>query len=254
MHSTGELAEVRCRGCAHGCGTTPPPRRSVAPRHRGRDGARCALTRRERTGAPARDGTREGERPRDEGDRRRVAVGSPQADVLLHRRDVAWISARSCVTSRRCSARASSSSRSACATKPSGSSGIGRCGREYCSAVVAAGPAAGEPRRRQGPEALAQPAADLRRLRAPHVLPALRARVLRAEPRRFPKEGQILVTARGEEKVIAATSSTIGSRCARPRATRAWSRWPSCARTSVVSASMSRRRYASSAIAVAGER
>ncbi len=27
VHSTGELAEVRCRGCAHGCGTTPPPRR-----------------------------------------------------------------------------------------------------------------------------------------------------------------------------------------------------------------------------------
>ena len=25
VHSTGELAEVRCRGCAHGCGTTPPP-------------------------------------------------------------------------------------------------------------------------------------------------------------------------------------------------------------------------------------
>jgi len=29
VHSTGELAEVRCRGCAHGCGTTPPPRRAL---------------------------------------------------------------------------------------------------------------------------------------------------------------------------------------------------------------------------------
>ena len=27
VHSTGALAEVRCRGCAHGCGTAPPPRR-----------------------------------------------------------------------------------------------------------------------------------------------------------------------------------------------------------------------------------
>lgn len=26
VHSTGELAELRCRGCAHGCGTTPPPK------------------------------------------------------------------------------------------------------------------------------------------------------------------------------------------------------------------------------------
>ncbi len=26
IHSTGELAEVRCRGCSHGCGTAPPPR------------------------------------------------------------------------------------------------------------------------------------------------------------------------------------------------------------------------------------
>jgi len=29
VHSTGELAEVRCRGCTHGCGTTPPPRRAL---------------------------------------------------------------------------------------------------------------------------------------------------------------------------------------------------------------------------------
>jgi hypothetical protein len=29
VHATGELAEVRCRGCAHGCGTAPPPRRAL---------------------------------------------------------------------------------------------------------------------------------------------------------------------------------------------------------------------------------
>ena len=29
VHSTGELAEVRCNGCAHGCGTTPPPRAAL---------------------------------------------------------------------------------------------------------------------------------------------------------------------------------------------------------------------------------
>ena len=29
VHATGELAEVRCKGCAHGCGTTPPPRKAL---------------------------------------------------------------------------------------------------------------------------------------------------------------------------------------------------------------------------------
>ena len=29
VHSTGELAEIRCKGCAHGCGTTPPPRQAL---------------------------------------------------------------------------------------------------------------------------------------------------------------------------------------------------------------------------------
>ncbi|MBK6458788.1 MAG: hypothetical protein IPF87_22365 [Gemmatimonadetes bacterium] len=46
--------------------------------------------------------------------------------------------------------------------------------------VVAPRAAPGEPWRRQGPEALAQPDADFRGLRAPDVLPPLRARLLRA--------------------------------------------------------------------------
>jgi cell fate regulator YaaT (PSP1 superfamily) len=29
VHATGELAEVRCRGCAHGCGTTTPTERAL---------------------------------------------------------------------------------------------------------------------------------------------------------------------------------------------------------------------------------
>ena len=29
VHATGELAAVRCNGCAHGCGTTPPPRKAL---------------------------------------------------------------------------------------------------------------------------------------------------------------------------------------------------------------------------------
>ncbi len=55
---------------------------------------------------------------------------------------------------------------------------------------LAARAAAREPGGRQGPAAVAQPDADLRRLRAADVLPALRARVLREERKRFPKEGQ----------------------------------------------------------------
>ncbi|MEP6780770.1 MAG: regulatory iron-sulfur-containing complex subunit RicT, partial [Gemmatimonadaceae bacterium] len=29
VHSTGELAEVRCKGCPHGCGTAPPSRQAL---------------------------------------------------------------------------------------------------------------------------------------------------------------------------------------------------------------------------------
>ena len=50
--------------------------------------------------------------------------------------------------------------------------------------------AAGEPQRREGPAPLAQPHADLRRLRAADVLPALRARVLRPEPQALPEGGE----------------------------------------------------------------
>ena len=69
--------------------------------------------------------------------------------------------------------------------------------------VVAAGAAAGEPRRRQGSAAVAQPVADLRRVRAPDVLPALRARVLRAEPQAIPEGRQDRRRRVGEEKVVA---------------------------------------------------
>ena len=53
--------------------------------------------------------------------------------------------------------------------------------------VLAARAAAGEPRRREGPAPVAQSVADLRRVRATDVLPAVRARVLRAEPEAFPE-------------------------------------------------------------------
>ena len=44
--------------------------------------------------------------------------------------------------------------------------GIGRCGREYCSASLAPRAPPGEPAARQGPAPLAQPVADLRRAAA----------------------------------------------------------------------------------------
>ena len=56
--------------------------------------------------------------------------------------------------------------------------------------VVAARPASGESRRRQGSEALPEPAADFWCVRSAHVLPALRARVLRAESPTISQRGK----------------------------------------------------------------
>src|SRR5205807_10296087 len=67
----------------------------------------------------------------------------------------------------------------------------------------AAGAAAGEPGARQGPAPLPHPLADLRRMRAIAVLPPLRTRFLRADPQGFPKEGRVLRTAIGAERVLA---------------------------------------------------
>jgi hypothetical protein len=97
--------------------------------------------------------------------------------------------------------RASSSSRSAFAMK--------RTARRHRSlrarillCVVAAGASPGEPRRREGSAAVAEPRADLRCVRAAHVLSTLRARVLRPEPQAISEGSKDLVTARGEEKVV----------------------------------------------------
>src|SRR5207248_3564723 len=55
---------------------------------------------------------------------------------------------------------------------------------------LAAGAPAREPVARQGSAPVAQPVADLGRLRAPALLPALRARFLRADAQALPQGGQ----------------------------------------------------------------
>ena len=55
--------------------------------------------------------------------------------------------------------------------------------------VLAAGAAAGEPAGGEGPAPLAQPVADLGRVRTPHVLSALRARILCAGTQALPQRG-----------------------------------------------------------------
>ena len=63
---------------------------------------------------------------------------------------------------------------------------------------------AGEPRARQGPAPLAQPGADLRRLRPPALLPQVRARVLRHRAEALPQGGQDAADrASAPERVVA---------------------------------------------------
>src|SRR5690606_16022842 len=54
---------------------------------------------------------------------------------------------------------------------------------------LAARAQARQPAARQGPATLAQPGTDLRLLRAPHVLPHLRARRVRRSPQAVPARG-----------------------------------------------------------------
>ena len=65
--------------------------------------------------------------------------------------------------------------------------GVGRCGREYCCSHLAHGALAGQPGPGQGPAPLAQPRADLRRLRPAALLPQVRARVLRRRAEALPQ-------------------------------------------------------------------
>lgn len=202
VHATGELAEVRCRGCAHGCGTAPPPRRAL--RLATRD-----------------DETRDRAHTADNEAARRAAMTRVRAHGLVMKlTDAEWQWDRRKLTiyftsERRVDFRAlvrelAAHFHTRIELKQIGVrdearrlSGIGRCGREYCSASwmselrpVNLG-VAKDQRLSLNPQQISGACGRLMCcLRHEHEF-YVQSR------RRFPKEGKILRTSLGEEKVLA---------------------------------------------------
>ncbi|HWG54639.1 MAG TPA: regulatory iron-sulfur-containing complex subunit RicT [Gemmatimonadaceae bacterium] len=201
VHAVGELAERRCTGCTHGCGTTPPARRVL----------RRASAEDERRAAELRS--------QDEDARRRAMERVKAHGLVMKVSDAEWQWDRKKLTlyftaERRVDFRAlvrdlASSFRARIELKQIGVrdearrlSGIGRCGREYCSASWL-------PELR--PVNL-QVAKDQRLSLNPSQISGACGRLmccLRYEHefyvqsrKRFPKEGRTLVTAVGEEMVV----------------------------------------------------
>ena len=201
VHSVGELAERRCAGCSHGCGTEQPRLRMLRP-------------------ASTDDERRAAELRAQDGEVRRRAMERVKAHGLVMKvTDAEWQWDRKKLTfyftaERRVDFRAlvrdlASAFRTRIELKQIGVrdeakrlSGIGRCGREYCSASWL-------PELR--PVNL-QVAKDQRLSLNPSQISGACGRLmccLRYEHefyvqsrKRFPKEGKILVTANGEEQVV----------------------------------------------------
>ncbi|WP_206044385.1 PSP1 domain-containing protein [Gemmatimonas groenlandica] len=202
VHSTGELAEVRCNGCAHGCGTTPPPRAAL----------RLATKADEQLD---RELTAENE------DARRKSMERVKANHLVMKlTDAEWQWDRRKLTifftaERRVDFRGlvrdlAALFRTRIELKQIGVrdeakrlSGVGRCGREYCSASwlpdlrpVNLG-VAKDQKLSLNPQQISGACGRLMCcLRYEHEFYVL-------SRRKFPKEGKILTTSLGEEKVIA---------------------------------------------------
>jgi cell fate regulator YaaT (PSP1 superfamily) len=201
VHSTGELAEVRCNGCAHGCGTTPPPRAALRL-------------------ASKADEQRDRELTAENEDTRRTAIERVKANQLVMKlTDAEWQWDRRKLTlyftaDRRVDFRGlvrdlAALFRTRIELKQIGVrdeakrlSGVGRCGREYCSASwlpdlrpVNLG-VAKDQKLSLNPQQISGACGRLMCcLRYEHEFSVL-------SRRKFPKEGKILTTGMGEEKVI----------------------------------------------------
>ncbi|HJU66228.1 MAG TPA: regulatory iron-sulfur-containing complex subunit RicT [Gemmatimonadaceae bacterium] len=201
VHSVGDLAAVRCGGCSHGCGPEQPKRKVL----------RVATDEERRRSTDLRT--------QDEDARRRAMERVRSHGLVMKVSDAEWQWDRRKLTfyftaEKRVDFRAlvrdlASTFRTRIELKQIGVrdeakrlSGIGRCGREYCSASWL-------PDLR--PVNL-QIAKDQRLSLNPSQISGACGRLmccLRYEHdfyvqarKRFPKEGRILVTARGEEKVV----------------------------------------------------
>jgi cell fate regulator YaaT (PSP1 superfamily) len=202
VYAVGDLAARRCGGCAHGCGPEQPRHRML----------RLATPEDERRAAELR--------ARDEDARRRAMERVKTHGLVMKVSDAEWqwdqkkltfyFTAEKRVDFRALVRDLASTFRTRIELKQIGVrdeakrlSGIGRCGREYCSASWL-------PELR--PVNL-QVAKDQRLSLNPSQISGACGRLmccLRYEHefyvqarKRFPKEGRTLVTSRGEEKVVA---------------------------------------------------
>jgi len=202
VHAIGERAATRCGGCAHGCGTTAPERKVL----------RAATPEDERRAAELPD--------EDETARRKATERVKAHSLVMKVSDAEWQWDRKKLTlyftaEKRVDFRAlvrdlAAAFRTRIELKQIGVrdeakrlGGIGRCGREYCSASWL-------PELR--PVNL-QVAKDQHLSLNPSQISGACGRLmccLRYEHdyyvqsrKRFPKEGRILVTSLGEEKVLA---------------------------------------------------
>lgn len=202
VHATGELAEVRCKGCAHGCGTAPPPRKALRLATREDERVDTALT------------------AENESTRRKAMERVKANGLVMKLTDAEWqwdrrkltifFTAEKRVDFRGLVRDLASLFKTRIELKQIGVrdeakrlGGIGRCGREYCSASwlpdlrpVNLG-VAKDQKLSLNPQQISGACGRLMCcLRYEHEF-YVQSR------RRFPKEGKILVTARGEEKVVA---------------------------------------------------
>ena len=203
VHAVGELAATRCGGCAHGCGTAEPPPRRILRRATPDDERRAAEL-----------------RVQDEDVRRRAMEKVKSHGLVMKLTDAEWqhdkrkltfyFTADKRVDFRSLVRDLAATFRARIELKQIGVrdeakrlSGIGRCGREYCSASWL-------PELR--PVNL-QIAKDQRLSLNPSQISGACGRLmccLRYEHefyvtsrKRFPKEGRTLATSRGEERVLA---------------------------------------------------
>jgi cell fate regulator YaaT (PSP1 superfamily) len=202
VHAVGDQAAHRCRGCAHGCGTSMPSRKAL--RMAGADDSRRA----DELRAQDEDARRRGmERVRALG----LAMKLSDAEWQWDRRKLTfYFTADKRVDFRTLVRDLAAMFRTRIELKQIGVrdeakrlDGIGRCGRQYCSASWL-------PELRPVNLGVAK---DQRLSLNPSQISGACGRLmccLRYEHefyvqsrRHFPKEGKIITTAKGEEKVIA---------------------------------------------------
>ncbi len=202
VHSTGELAEVRCKGCAHGCGTAPPPRKALRLATRDEEAIDRGMT------------------AENESARRQAMERVKANHLVMKLTDAEWqwdkrkltiyFTAEKRVDFRGLVRDLAALFRTRIELKQIGVrdeakrlSGVGRCGREYCSSSwlpdlrpVNLG-VAKDQKLSLNPQQISGACGRLMCcLRYEHEF-YVQSR------RRFPKEGKILQTSRGEEKVLA---------------------------------------------------